>query len=137
MTTSKPLHQTCRPTVTISGNGGRALNDFRQDKTTGGQVFWTTPNSGAVTINQPIYTGGKTEAQLVQILCMNPDPTKRLNKEYSGTIYLDGCFTAELKFMNSYAEKFWNSLKSLGYKNVKVKGNLGAATTTGRDTNRI
>ena len=54
------------PTVTINGAGGREFNTFQQNKFTGSQTFWTTPNSAGVTVNQPLYTGGKTEAQVKQ-----------------------------------------------------------------------
>ena len=63
-------------------------------------------------------------------LVKNKDPKKRLHPEFSGTVYLDGCFTAQGGAMKNYAMDVWNRLKSAGIKNVKVKGNLGLASTT-------
>ncbi len=38
---------------------------------------------------------GKSPKDLVKLLLDNPNEKKRLNTSYSGTIYLDGCFTAQ------------------------------------------
>jgi hypothetical protein len=72
----------------------------------------------------------KSPQELVNMLTENTDPNKCLAKDYSGVIYLDGCFTAEQGGMNNYCATVWSLLKAKGYKNAKVKGNLGAAATT-------
>jgi outer membrane protein len=56
-----------RPTVTVTENVGREVNHGNANTIVGpAQTFWTTPNTAALTLTQPIYTGGKTEAQLKQ-----------------------------------------------------------------------
>lgn len=72
---------------------------------------------------------GKSPKDLVALLLDNKDPRKQLSPEYSGTIYLDGCFTAQGSAMENYTKQVWELLKARGVKNVKVKGNLGAAAT--------
>jgi hypothetical protein len=71
---------------------------------------------------------GKTAAELVKILTENPEESKRLSPEYSGTLYLNGCYTATPNQMGSYIENVWKLLKAKGYTKLKVKGNLGAAS---------
>ncbi len=61
----------------------------------------------------------------------------RLSKSYAGTVYLDGCFTAQVGGMDNYTKQVWEGLKAAGLKDVKVKGNLGAAVTLGDGTERI
>lgn len=73
---------------------------------------------------------GKTATELVKILTENKDETKRLSTEYSGTIYLNGCYTATPSAMGSFTENVWKLLKAKGYTKLKVKGNLGAASAT-------
>lgn len=87
-----------------------------EDKTSSGQIYGKD-------------FAGKTPQQLVALLTENPDPKKRLSPEYSGTIYLDGCFTAQGVAMQNYTKQVWDLLKAKGIKDVKVKGNLGAAAT--------
>ncbi len=63
----------------------------------------------------------------------------KLSKKYSGTIYLDGCYTAagpsskkgkpNMKELNNFAGKVYRLLSKKGYEYVTVKGNLGAAIT--------
>lgn len=72
---------------------------------------------------------GKTPKELVAMMVDNKDPKKRLSPSYSGTIYLDGCFTAQGGAMQNYTKQVWELLKAKGIKNCKVKGNLGAAAT--------
>lgn len=73
---------------------------------------------------------GKTPAQLVTLLTENPKDDRRLSPEYSGTIYLNGCYTATPDKMGTFAETFWKLLKAKGYTKLKVKGNIGAASAT-------
>ncbi len=75
---------------------------------------------------------GKQPADIVKLLCDNPDENKRLSPEYSGVIYLDGCFTAQGGAMENYTKQVWDLLKKR-VPNVKVKGNLGLAATVGGD----
>jgi hypothetical protein len=70
---------------------------------------------------------GKTPAEIVKMLLDNPDQNKQLSPDYEGTIYLDGCFTAQGGAMENYTKQVWDLLKARGLKKVKVKGNLGAA----------
>ncbi len=55
-----------RPTVTINGGYGRQNSDEKQSKFIPGIDFWTTPRNGALVVNQPLYTGGRNEAQFKQ-----------------------------------------------------------------------
>jgi hypothetical protein len=81
------------------------------------------------------FAGVGPEA-IVNYLVKNPDKKKRLGPNYSGTIYLDGCFTAQVGGMGNYTQKVWQGLKAAGVKKCVVKGNLGAAITedTGDET---
>jgi len=87
-----------------------------EDKTSSGQIYGKD-------------FAGKTPKELVAMLVENKDPKKRLSPSYSGTIYLDGCFTAQGGAMQNYTKLVWEQLKAKGIKNCKVKGNLGAAAT--------
>ncbi|MCE4538115.1 hypothetical protein LXT12_12725 [Pelomonas sp. P7] len=87
-----------------------------EDKTASGQIYGKD-------------FAGSSPKDLVALLVDNKDPKKRLNPSYSGTIYLDGCFTAQGGAMQNYTKQVWELLKAKGIKNCKVKGNLGAAAT--------
>jgi hypothetical protein len=73
---------------------------------------------------------GKQPAEIVKLLLDNPDPKKRLSPDYAGTIYLDGCFTAQGSAMQNYTKQVWDLLKGRGLTKASVKGNLGLAATT-------
>jgi hypothetical protein len=79
---------------------------------------------------------GKSPKEIVTHLTMG-DKKMRLSKKYSGTIYLDGCFTAQVGGMDNYTKQVWEGLKAAGYKDVRVKGNLGAAVTLVDGNERI
>ncbi len=87
-----------------------------EDKTASGQIYGKD-------------FAGRTPKELVAMLTANKDPKKRLSPTYSGTIYLDGCFTAQGGAMANYTKQVWELLKAAGIRNCKVKGNLGAAAT--------
>lgn len=87
-----------------------------EDKTSSGQIYGKD-------------FAGKTPKELVAAMVDNKDPKKRLSPTYAGTIYLDGCFTAQGGAMANYTKQVWELLKAKGIKNCKVKGNLGAAAT--------
>jgi|APMI01.1.fsa_nt_gi hypothetical protein len=87
-----------------------------EDKTASGQIYGKD-------------FAGKSPKDLVALLVDNKDPKKRLSPTYAGTIYLDGCFTAQGGAMENYTKLVWELLKAKGIKNCKVKGNLGAAAT--------
>ncbi len=52
-----------------------------------------------------------------------------LPKDYSGMIYLDGCYTASGNTKKNFALQVYNRLVDQGYNFLQVKGNLGAAVT--------
>lgn len=61
---------------------------------------------------------------------------KPLPKDYAGTVYLDGCFTAAgsskgrvFGDLQNFCGTVYKGLTTLGYKKLKVKGNLGTAKT--------
>ncbi len=87
-----------------------------EDKTASGQIYGKD-------------FAGKSPKELVAMLVDNKDKKKRLAPSYAGTIYLDGCFTAQGGAMANYTKQVWELLKAKGIKNCKVKGNLGAAAT--------
>ncbi len=87
-----------------------------EDKTASGQIYGKD-------------FAGKSPKELVALLLDNKNEKKRLSPDYAGTIYLDGCFTAQGGAMANYTKQVWDLLKARGLKNVKVKGNLGAAAT--------
>ena len=72
--------------------------------------------------------GGKSAADLVKLLTENKDEAKRLSPDYSGVIYLNGCYTATPDKMGTYIETVWKLLKAKGYTKLKVKGNIGSAS---------
>lgn len=88
-----------------------------EDKTSTGQIYGKD-------------FAGKSPADIVKLLTENPDAKKRLSPDYAGTIYLDGCFTAQGGAMQNYTKQVWELLKAKGYKKAMVKGNLGLAATT-------
>src|SRR5271154_1708466 len=88
-----------------------------EDKTSSGQIYGKD-------------FAGKSPSWIVDLLAKNKDVTKRLQPDYSGTVYIDGCFTAQGGAMKNYCRQVWDGLKAAGIKNVKVMGNLGAAGTT-------
>ena len=55
--------------------------------------------------------------------------TKKLPKNYAGTLYLNGCFTAAGKTDENYAKKVYKLFEKAGYKYMKVEGNLGETRT--------
>jgi len=55
--------------------------------------------------------------------------TKKLPKNYAGTLYLNGCFTAAGKTDENYAKKVYKLFEKAGYKYMKVEGNLGETMT--------
>lgn len=62
--------------------------------------------------------------------------TKKLPTSYSGTIYLDGCYTAagaskgtKQSDLNNFCGTVYAGLKKAGYEYLQVKGNLGLAVT--------
>ena len=61
---------------------------------------------------------------------------KKLPTSYSGTIYLDGCYTAagaskgrKQSDLNNFCGTVYAGLKKAGYSYLQVKGNLGLAVT--------
>lgn len=87
-----------------------------EDKTASGQIYGRD-------------FADKSPKELVALLLDNKNEAKRLSPDYAGTIYLDGCFTAQGGAMDNYTKQVWDLLKGRGLKSVKVKGNLGAAAT--------
>ncbi|MEM7057832.1 MAG: hypothetical protein AAF557_09625 [Pseudomonadota bacterium] len=85
--------------------------------------------------------GNKSAAEIVRYLVK----TKPLPKEYRGTVYLDGCFTAAgpsggttAGDLNNFAGKVYKGLTQCGYQYLQVKGNLGEAKTLfGGDENVV
>lgn len=62
--------------------------------------------------------------------------TKKLEKNYAGVVYLDGCYTAagpkqgrDAGELTNFAKRVYDGLVKEGYKYLQVKGNLGAAAT--------
>jgi hypothetical protein len=93
------------------------------------------PVSGATVYGKNFAKKSATE--LVKILTENSDEDKRLSLEYSGTIYLDGCYTATPNEMGTYVGDVWKLLKGKGYSKLKVKGNIGAAGTTAKGSELV
>lgn len=61
---------------------------------------------------------------------------KKLDKNYAGVVYLDGCYTAagpkqgkDAGELNNFAKTVYDGLVKAGYKYLQVKGNLGMAIT--------
>ncbi|MCW5666619.1 MAG: hypothetical protein KIT35_22535 [Piscinibacter sp.] len=81
--------------------------------------------------------GKRTPAQIVELLTENSDKKKNLSKDFSGTVWLSGCFTAaggiappdENYDYESYARSVWELLKKKGYAKASVKGQPGVART--------
>ncbi len=88
-----------------------------EDKTSSGQIYGKN-------------FAGQNPASIIKLLTANADPKKRLLPTYAGTIYLDGCFTAQGGAMKNYALQVWNGLKAAGIASAKVMGNLGEASTS-------
>ena len=95
-----------------------------EDKTSSGQIYGKD-------------FAGKSADWIVKLLTKNPDPKKRLMADYKGTVYIDGCFTAQGGAMKNYAMQVWNGLKAAGIKNVQVKGNLGVAATQADGSEKV
>jgi len=80
--------------------------------------------------------GKRSPAEIVALLTEG-DKDKRLSREFSGTVWLSGCFTAsggiappgENFDHESFARSVWELLKSKGYKKATVKGQPGIART--------
>ncbi len=80
--------------------------------------------------------GKRTPQQIVDLLTSG-DKKKRLSKDFSGTVWLSGCFTAAGGIAppgsdydyESFARSVWELLKKQGYKNASVKGQPGTAYT--------
>jgi hypothetical protein len=80
---------------------------------------------------------GKRTAEEIVALLTTGDKKKRLNTDFSGTVWLSGCFTAsggiappgEDYDYESFARSVWELLKSKGYKKATVKGQPGIART--------
>jgi hypothetical protein len=83
----------------------------------------------------PLFASSKGNVQAVQFGGKSPQTMidyikKTLPKNYSGMIYLDGCFTGSGKGTLVYAEQVYKGLVKAGYLYLQIKGNLGAAATT-------
>jgi hypothetical protein len=80
--------------------------------------------------------GKRSAADIVKLLTEG-DKKKRLHPDFSGTVWLSGCFTAAggiappgHKFDHeSFARSVWELLKAKGYKKATVKGQPGTART--------
>ena len=81
--------------------------------------------------------GKRTPQQIVDLLTAGTDAAKRLNPDFSGTVWLSGCFTAsggiappgENFDHESFVRSVWELLKAKGYKKATVKGQPGIART--------
>jgi hypothetical protein len=81
--------------------------------------------------------GKRTPAEIVGLLTEGDDKKKRLSPDFSGTVWLSGCFTASGGIAppgedfdhESFARSVWELLKSKGYKKATVKGQPGIART--------
>lgn len=81
--------------------------------------------------------GKKTPAEIVSLLTENGDRKKNLSKDFSGTVWLSGCFTASGGIAppgadydyESFARTVWELLKRKGYAKATVKGQPGIART--------
>lgn len=80
--------------------------------------------------------GKRTPQQIVDLLTSG-DKRKRLSKNFSGTVWLSGCFTAAGGIAppnsdydyESFARSVWQLLKKNGYEHASVKGQPGTAYT--------
>lgn len=81
--------------------------------------------------------GKKTATEIVALLTENGDKKKNLSKDFSGTVWLSGCFTAAGGIAppgddydyESFARSVWELLKRKGYTKASVKGQPGTAYT--------
>jgi len=107
------------------------------DITTGNVIL--AAHGGRKEINGTIIgvgLGKRSAAEIVDLLTTG-DKKKRLHPEFSGTVWLSGCFTASGGIAppgvdydyESFARSVWELLKSKGYKKVTVKGQPGIART--------
>ena len=80
--------------------------------------------------------GKRSAADIVKLLTEG-DKKKRLHPDFSGTVWLSGCFTAaggiappgQTFDHESFARSVWELLKAKGYKKATVKGQPGTART--------
>jgi hypothetical protein len=82
----------------------------------------------------------KTPDQIIGFLVDD----KRLDKDYAGIVYLDGCYTAagpkegrDETELTNFAKKVYEGLVKKGYKYLQVKGNLGRAATLADGTESV
>lgn len=85
-----------------------------------------------------VKLAGKTPDQLVELLTGNQDKSKRIAKDYSGTITLSGCYTASGgpeadRQDDVYAKKLLDALTKKGYKKVTVVGMPGPSWTAKKE----
>ncbi len=78
--------------------------------------------------------GGKTADDIVAMLTADKDKSKRIGKDYRGTITLSGCFTASGgpeadRQDDVFAKKVLDALVKKGYKKVTVVGMPGPSWT--------
>ncbi len=88
--------------------------------------------------------GKKSAAELVDLLTENGDKNKVLHPDFSGTVWLFGCFTAsggiappgDKYDYESYARSVWELLKCKGFTKAVVKGNpgTGRGSSTGEQS---
>lgn len=83
--------------------------------------------------------GRKTPAEVVDILIGNPDPAKRLARDYRGKVTLSGCFTSsggpeEDRQDDPFAKQVHDLLVGKGYKSASVVGMPGPSWTARGDT---
>jgi hypothetical protein len=84
-----------------------------------------------------VKLGKRTAKELVDLLTEGNDKKKRLNRAFSGTVWLSGCFTASGGIAppgddydyESFARTVWELLKKKGYTKAVVKGQPGIART--------
>ncbi len=82
--------------------------------------------------------GKKTPKDIVKLLTGSKDPKQRIGKDYSGKIFLSGCFTASggpegSKQDDPFAKKVWDLLKGAGYTKASVVGMPGPSITARND----
>ena len=84
--------------------------------------------------------GGKSATDVIKYLVQ----TRPLPKDYEGVVYLDGCFKAAVASkgtvfgdLNNFAGKVYKGLNAAGYKHLRFKGNLGAASTLDDGTESV
>ncbi len=84
------------------------------------------------------HLGKKTPKDIVKLLTGSKDAKQRIGKDYSGKIFLSGCFTASggpeaAKQDDPFAKKVWDLLKSAGYTKASVVGMPGPSITARND----